>query len=152
MIKIIKQLFERLYIKGNMLLGVFETVIPKEYQNLIDFIGEFKGNSTYLHTTETVESVKSICEIGLNFEDFGKTTDYIHDIVGLIYMLSIRKRYGNYTLIIQMNKNIENSYESISKKERNGNGDEIYILPPQYIKGYYDRTTKAVFANPLFIR
>lgn len=46
MIKIIRQLFERLHIKGNTLLGVFETVIPKEYQNLIDFIGEFKGYAT----------------------------------------------------------------------------------------------------------
>jgi hypothetical protein len=152
MIKMIEQLFERLHIKGNTLEGVSETVIPKEYQNLIDFIGEFNACSTYLHTTETIENAKSICENGLNCEEFGKTTDYVHDISGLIYMLIIRKDYGNFTLIIQLNKNIENSYESICKKEHNENGDEIFVLPPQYIKGYYDRTTKEIFANLLFIR
>lgn len=28
--------------------------------------------------------------------------------------------------------------------------EEVFILPPQYIKGYFDRTTNEIFTNPLF--
>lgn len=147
-----QRLFEMMNRVGGMPLKEFD-ITPEEnqagYLNLINFIGESKGYSNYLHTTQTEENAKSICETGLRFEIFQKTVDYVYNIVGLIYMLSIREPYGNFTVIIQIKGNIKN-VESISKKGHNENGDEIFVLPPQYIKGYYDRTTKEIFANPLF--
>jgi hypothetical protein len=147
-----QRLFEMMNSVGGMPIKEFD-ITPEEnqaeYQNLINFIGESKGYSNYLHTTQTVENAKSICETGLRFEIFQKTVDYVLTVIGLIYMLSIRKAYGNYTIIIQIRSSIKD-VESISKKTQNEYGDEIFVLPPQYIKGYYNRTTKELFTNPLF--
>jgi hypothetical protein len=124
-------------------------VISEKCQNLIDFVGEFKGYSIYLHTTDTVEKAKSICENGLRFLQFEKTTDSINNIVALIYMANIREPFGNFTVVIQISRHITD-YEAISKKVYDEDEEEIFIFPPQYIKGYYDRTTYGIFANPLF--
>jgi len=147
-------LFERMHTVGGMPLKEFEitntTKTNIKYQSLIDFIGESKGYSIYLHTTDTVENAKSICENGLEFKDFDKTTDSINSVDALVYNLNIRRDYGNFTVIIQISGNISN-YETISRKGYDKNNEEIFILPPQYIKGYFDRTTYKIFANPLFI-
>ena len=149
-----QRLFEMMNKVSGMPINEFditpnENQNQNEYQNLIDFIGESKGYSNYLHTTQTAENAKSICETGLRFEIFQKTVDAIVNVVGLIYMLSIRVAYGKFTIIIQISDNIHD-YESVCKKTQNEYGDEIFILPPQYIKGYYDRTTREIFTNPLF--
>jgi hypothetical protein len=147
-----QRLFEMMNRVSNMPLKEFDVTTEKnqsEYQNLINFIGVSKGYSNYLHTTDTVENAQSICKTGLRFEIFQKTADYIFNVIGLIYMLGIRKDYGNYTVIIQIKGNIKD-IESVSKRGHDENGDEIFVLPPQYIKGYYDRITKEIFVNPLF--
>lgn len=121
----------------------------KKYRNLINFIGESPGYLNYLHTTNSEENAKSICKNGLRYEIFYKTVDNINSVVALIYMLNIRKPYGNFTIVIQIDSSIKD-YESISEKTTNEDGDEIYVFPPRYIKGYYDRITNEIFTNPLF--
>lgn len=127
-----------------------------QYDNLVHFIGESNGQLTYLtgyltylHTTDKVETCESICRNGFVFEIFEKTTDYVHDIASLRYMLSIRRHYGDYTIVIQISKEITD-YESISRKTIDDNGSELFILPPHYIKGYYNRISSGIVHNPLF--
>jgi hypothetical protein len=147
-----QRLFEMMNKVGGMPINEFDITSEEnqsKYENLINFIGESQGYSFYLHTTNSEENAKSICQTGLRFEIFQKTADYINNVNGLVYMLDIRKPYGNFTIIIQINSSIKN-YESVSKKNTNENGEEIFILPPEYIKGYYDRTTRKIFANSSF--
>jgi len=145
-------LFERMNKVGGMPLKEFslETAETQtEYQNLIQFIGESSGYYIYLHTTNSTENAVSICQNGFRYIEFDKTTDYVNNVDGLIYMLGIRKPYGNFTIIMQISASIKD-YDMISTKGVDEEGEEIFILPPQYIKGYYDRTTKKVYPNSLF--
>lgn len=119
------------------------------YQELVDFICDEAGYFSFLHTTDTVEKARSICKSGFRFKKFDKTSDYVCDAITLAYMLSIRKHYGDFTVIIQINKNIA-YYEEISEMEYDDEGDEVFILPPKYIKGIYNRITNEIFTNPLF--
>ena len=147
-----QRLFEMMNKVGGMTLTEFSLATREtqnEYRNLIDFIGESLGYSNYLHTTSSETNAKSICNNGFRFEIFQKTTDYISNVDGLVYMLMIREPYGKFTVIIQIKSGIKD-YESISEKTTNDEGDEMFILPPQYIKGYYNRTTKEIYSNPLF--
>ena len=138
---------------GGMTLTEFSTEskydYENKYQNLIEFIGESQGYNNFLHTTKTEENTKSICQNGFRFELFQKTTDYVGNVAALVYMLSIRQPYGNFTIIIQISSSIRD-YESISEMTTDDEGNEIFILPPQYVKGYYNRTTREIFPNPLF--
>ena len=147
-----QRLFEMMNKVGGMTLTEFSLATREtqnEYRNLIDFIDESLGYSNYLHTTSSETNAKSICNNGFRFEIFQKTTDYISNVDGLVYMLMIREPYGKFTVIIQIKSGIKD-YESISEKTTNDEGDEMFILPPQYIKGYYNRTTKEIYSNPLF--
>jgi len=121
-----------------------------EFQNLINFIGEPNGYKNYLHTTDSIENAKAICQNGLIYDQFEKTTDYVYDSSSIIYMLGIRKAYGNYTVIIQIKPNDVKNLNTINQISTDEDGDEIYTLPPEYIKGYYDRTIKKIYPNPLF--
>jgi hypothetical protein len=142
-------LFERMHTVGGMPIKEFEVRNSEKHQDLVRFIGESIGYLTYLHTTDTIEKAKSICNTGLRFEIFQKTVDLVNNVDSLEYILMIRKPYGNFTVVIQISKSIKN-YESISKESTDEEGNEIFVLPPQHIRGYYDRTTKEIFANPLF--
>ena len=119
------------------------------YQELVDFICEKQGYFTFLHTTNSIEKALSICKNGFRFQKFDKTSDFVCDSVTVAFMLSIRKQYGDFTVIIQISTHITH-YESISKKEYDEEGEELFILPPQYIKGHYNRITNEIFQNPLF--
>jgi hypothetical protein len=119
------------------------------YKQLIAFICEEAGYFSFLHTTNTVEKARSICNSGFQFKKFDKTSDYVCDAVSLAYMLNIRKHYGDFTVIIQINKNISH-YEEISQMEYDDEDEEVFILPPQYVKGFYNRITNEIYANPLF--
>jgi len=121
-----------------------------EFQNLINFIGKDNGYKNYLHTTDNIENAKTICQNGLIYNQFEKTTDYVYDPSSIIYMLGIRKAYGNYTVIIQIKPNDIKNLNTICQMDVDEDGDEIYTLPPEYVKGYYDRTTKEIYPNPLF--
>ena len=120
-----------------------------KYLSLIEFINECKECFSFLHTTNTLEKALSICKNGFIYMQFDKTTDYVCDVVTLAYMLNIRKHYGDYTIIIQISTQIT-SYIEISNKEYDVDGEEFYVLPPKYIKGFYNRNTHEIIANPLF--
>lgn len=118
-------------------------------QELVDFICEGSGYFSFLHTTNTVEKARSICESGFKFKKFDKTSDFVCDNVTVAFMLNIRKQYGDFTVIIQIRSYITH-YEPICKMEIDDECEEVFILPPQYIKGYYNRVTKEIYENPFF--
>jgi hypothetical protein len=124
-------------------------ITTHKYQSLVDFICEADGCFSFLHTTNTIEKALSICKNGFVYSHFDKTTDYVCDIVTLSYMLNIRKHYGDFTIIIELDSQLK-SYQEISIKEFDGDGEEIFILPPEYIKGFYNRLTNEIVENPLF--
>lgn len=126
-----------------------EAISATRYQDLVDFICDSKGYFNFLHTTDTFEKALSICENGFMFKKFDKTSVFVCDSISLAYMLNIRKHYGDYTVIIQISTHISN-YESISNMEYDEDGEEVFTLPPQYIKGYFNRVTSEIFANPFF--
>jgi hypothetical protein len=126
-----------------------ETTAHK-YQNLINFISDCDACFSFLHTTNSLEKAMSICKNGFVFSQFDKTTDYVCDIVSLTYMLNIRKHYGDFTIILQLSNQIK-SYTEISIKEYDVEGEEVFILPPRYVKGFYNRNTREIFLNPLYI-
>lgn len=119
----------------------------ERYKNLIEFIDQSKHHITYLHTTPSEETARIICGEGFIFEEFGNTTDEVNDEVTLAYKLLIRKQYGKFTIIIQINENVKDRYyEEISTP----NDDDTFTLPPRYIRGYYNRETREIIKNPLF--
>jgi len=148
-----QRLFEMMNKVGGMTLTEFSTESKyddqEKYRNLIEFIGESQGYDNFLHTTKTEENAKSICQNGFRFEQFQKTTDYVGNVPALVYMLYIRQPYGNFTIIVQISHSLHD-YESISEKTTDEDDNEIFILPAQYIKGYYNRITREIFPNPLF--
>lgn len=119
------------------------------YPVLYKFITDSFGYNTFLHTTASAETAKAICNKGFNFQIFDKTTDYITHPDDIDYLIAMRKSYGNFIVVIQIRSNIT-SYESISTSGTNEDGEEIFILPPQYIKGYYDKSSGQLYVNPLF--
>jgi hypothetical protein len=123
--------------------------LTHKYLTLLEFISNCDQNFCFLHTTNSLEKAESICHNGFVYSQFDKTTDYVCDIITLAYMLNIRKHYGDFTIVIQIDHSITN-YAEISIKEYDVEGEEIFILPPQYIKGYYNRTNHEIIPNPLF--
>lgn len=120
--------------------------------NLLNFISTEKKVLTYLHTCGSEELCKKIFEEGFEFVDFFKTTDEISmNQFDLDYKLTMRKAYGNYTLIIQINRNIKD-LESLNSKpvHENENGEEVYTLPREFVRAYYNRKTGEIVKNPHF--
>ena len=126
-----------------------EAIPTAGYQELVDFICEKKGYFTFLHTTNSIEKAVSICENGFRFQKFDKTSDFVCDSITVAFMLSIRKQYGDFTVIIQISSHITH-YESISEKIIDEEDEELFILPARFIKGYYNRATNEIFINSAF--
>jgi len=120
--------------------------------NLLDFISSIKGVNTYLHTCKTEQLCKKIFEEGFEFVHFDKTTDYITtDIFDLDWKLSMRQAYGDYTLIKQIKKDIRD-LESLTTKppHENENDENVYTLPREFVRAFYNRKTKEIIENSHF--
>lgn len=122
--------------------------------NLLNFIGKDKNVNTYLHTTKEEETAKNILNTGFQYFDFFKTTDEISlkDKATLDWNLTMRKPYGNFTIIIQFNRTYRSNIENLSstKPFKNEDGEAIYTLPKEFIKGYFNRKTAQIVKNPHF--
>lgn len=124
----------------------------KVTDDLLNFISTEKGVNTYLHTCRTEELCKEILEEGFEFVNFLKTTDPITlDQYDLDFKLVMRKSYGDYTLIIQINRNTTD-LESLNSKpvHENENGEEVYTLPREFVRAYYNKNTGEIVKNPHF--
>lgn len=121
----------------------------------------------YLHNTHDEETALKILNEGFLFEDrLDYTTDLVSgkDIVQLDYFKLIRKKYGTYTIVIHIAKELINKYNHLLKNtnsffyevlserlpEKSADGEYLYILDKQFIKGYYNQKTNTYFKNKHF--
>jgi hypothetical protein len=121
------------------------------FVELLEFIGSNDKLRTFLHTTEEESTCKFICTSGFEYENWGKTTDQIAagDAIDIRWKLTIRKAYGDFTLVIQMAKrNIDD--ENFRTDRVGSNGDPVDMLPPQLVKGYFNKKTRTITKNPDF--
>jgi hypothetical protein len=127
-----------------------------DVQKLMSFIGESESDNTYLHNTGNLGAVKGILSEGFWFpETLHKTTDRVNpqDVIEMNCWDGSRHQYGPLTVVIQINKNHLKKYgeEGLSKGSfENDDGDTTYILPEQFVKGYFNRGTNEGYLNPRF--
>jgi hypothetical protein len=143
-------LFEMMHKVAGMPLKEFANVqTATRYPVLFNFMSDTQGYNMFLHTTDSQEKANSICSKGFQYQVFDKTTDYVTNPDDIDYLISMRKAYGNFIVVIQIRSNVS-SYESISTNGTDEDGEDVYVLPPQYIKGYYDKLNNRIYPNPLF--
>jgi len=123
----------------------------------------------FLHYTAKEQVAKRIIKEGFKFvNSFYKTAEYIYnDELYLVHRHHEHKQYGRYVIVICISKEMYNHYsdelnmrkakniavEQIlteSPPEKDEEGDEIYILPNQFIKGYFNYMDGTIVENPYF--
>ena len=125
----------------------------------------------FSHRTHSEDIARKIMQEGFEFADaIQSTTDIIiNDEVVLKYYYNMRRNYGNYNIIICIANEIYDFYleklksSPVGKKysveeiitDHSPRYDEerdqtIYILPRQYVKGFYNEETAEIFPNPEF--
>lgn len=132
-----------------------------------NFISSNHDVLKYLHNTSDEEIANSIMQDGFRFESrLDYTTDMVsgNDIVQIEYFKLIRKKYGKYTMVLHIGKNIVDKYNLLLKNtiyffyevlstvepELSQDGESMFVLHPQFVKGYYDHEKKIGIINPKF--
>lgn len=144
-----------------------DKLLDKKISNFI-FNNESEVN-LFLHYTTSEKVAKKIINEGFKFvHSFYKTAEYIYnDELYLVHRHHEHKQFGNYVIVICISKELYKHYtQEINKlKSKNiaveqiltetpsyldENSEEVYILPKQYIKGYFNYTDGAITKNPDF--
>lgn len=132
-----------------------------------NFISSDSDVLKYLHNTCDEEIANSIMQDGFRFESrLDYTTDMVSgsDVVQIEYFKLIRKKYGKYTMVLHIGKNIVDKYNLLLKNtiyffyevlstvepELSQDGESMFVLHPQFVKGYYDHEKKIGVINPKF--
>jgi len=130
-------------------------------------VGDSADVLKYLHNTNSEEVAKKILSGGFIFEKYiENSTDLVSgvDIIELRYFVQHRGGYGKFTIIIHISRDIADHYfnklksakyhfsEVLSKHlpQFNSDNEPVYILPEQFIKGYFNRNTSQFIENPVF--
>ncbi|MDX9846072.1 MAG: hypothetical protein RBT74_03735 [Tenuifilaceae bacterium] len=126
---------------------------------------DVESNVLFAHYTKTQDVAEIICREGFRFaESFYKTAEpIINDKLDLGYKHNLRKQYGNFIVVISISKHIYDKYThaieqvnailnveqilSTLQPQLNENQDEVYLLPPQFIKGFINVETGEVVPN-----
>lgn len=137
------------------------------FTRIIDLVSSTQNVATFLHNTSSIEIAHEIINEGFNFQShIDYCTDYLNgiDMVLLKYISTMREAYGPFTIIIQINKNLIAHYSqllehtpyhfseiiSIKDPELNNDGEPIYRLAPQFIKGFVNRNDASFVLNAGF--
>jgi hypothetical protein len=123
----------------------------------------------FLHYTAKENVAKKIIKEGFKFvNSFYKTAEYIYnDELYLIHRHHEHKQYGDFVIVICISKEKYNSYSEELARLRakniaveqiltekppviDENSDEVYILPNQFIKGYFNYIEGTIVENPDF--
>ncbi len=121
----------------------------------------------FLHYTAKLNVAKKILTNGFKFlNSFYKTAEYIYnDELYLVHRHHEHKQYGKYVIVICISKEIYDHYsEELNKLHakniaveqilteqapvKDDEGDETYILPKQFIKGYFNYLDGTIVKNP----
>lgn len=138
-------------------------------ENIQSFLfDDAEGVVLYTHRTKSELVASRIVRNGFFYCDlFQKTTDpLVDDPVHFRYWQSLRKNYGDYVVVIGVdlelrlnclnylnNKGLQDMEveQLLSKHSYNHTEKQDYfLLPPQYIKGFYNCVTDEVVENPLY--
>lgn len=121
----------------------------------------------FLHYTAKLNIAKNILTEGFKFlNSFYKTAEYIYnDELYLVHRHHEHKQFGKYVIVICISKQMYDHYSEELNKLRAKNiaveqilteqtpvkddeGDETYILPKQFIKGYFNYLDGTIVENP----
>ena len=121
----------------------------------------------FLHYTAKLNVAKNILIEGFKFlNSFYKTAEYIYnDELYLVHRHHEHKQFGKYVIVICISKQMYDHYSEELNKLRAKNiaveqiltektpvkddeGDETYILPKQFIKGYFNYLDGTIVENP----
>jgi hypothetical protein len=139
----------------------------ESFQRFIEFINPRKDVYKYLHNTEEKAIADKIILEGFDFEShLDYTTDLVtgNDPIEIKYFFIKRKRYGLYTIIIEISKSIVDYYSqklsstpfhfsevlTCQNPLLSDNDEPLYRLPSQFIKGYYDHEAQKPIPNETF--
>lgn len=123
----------------------------------------------FLHYTRDENIAQKIMGEGFKFvNSFYKTAEpIINDQLDLMYKHSMHKFFGPIVVVIAVSNKVYHFYEeklhdlhvldvkteqilTETKPEINENSDEVYLLPNQYIKGYFNYVSGDIVTNPDF--
>lgn len=141
--------------------------LDKKVSNFI-FDNETEVN-LFLHYTTSEKVAKTILQNGFKFvNSFYKTAEYIYnDELYLIHRHHEHKQFGDYVIVICISKELFRKYTSELNKIKSKNiaveqlltetppsldenAEEVYTLPKQFIKGYFNYTNGEIVRNPDF--
>ena len=139
----------------------------KSGEKLFEVLAKDKSSIVLLHNTDTISKAKGILRNGFKFENqLTYSTDRVNprDLIEINYFLVERKEYGDFTIIIEINKEILNQYSrlaetsdltfeeilSTEKPELSDNDEFVYTLSHYYIKGIFNNKTGEMLVNPVF--
>jgi hypothetical protein len=140
-------------------------------REFLDFVFDNESDEItyYSHRTDNKKTAEQIMKEGLHFSDsFQKTTDLLlNDPIHIRYWKNLRKEYGPITVIIGISTNMMRIYQNLLNRTTNKNFevqqiltekdpfdledvDEVYTVPVQFIKGYWDDTKGTIHNNKKF--
>lgn len=134
---------------------------------LVKILSGVDDSILFLHITNHLETAKAIMEQGFRFESqLTYSTDRVNagDPVEINYFLVERKEYGDYTIIIQIDKSLFGQYSRLAEAAKlhfeeiftisvpviSDNDEYIYTLSPRYIRGVFNKKTGEMIENPDF--
>jgi len=151
--------YKKVITKDKMLDRQFSHFLFEDYEHI----------KLFLHYTARKNTAEKIIHEGFHFvNSFYKTAEHIHnDELFLIHRHHEHKQYGHYVIVICISKKIYNQYsEALFKIKASNiaveqiltekapsmdeNSDEIYTLPKQFIKGYFNYIEGTIEKNPDF--
>jgi hypothetical protein len=150
--------------------GLFHPFTPDKFleEGTTDFILEDDDKlKIYMHYTRDEADAQNILKVGFRFANsFYKTAlPVTRDKLDMVIKHNSQKYHGHFLIIISIAKEtvkyftaeikksgVKNiSFENIlteSTPLRNENGEPVYLLPLQYIKGYINHLTGEITKNP----
>lgn len=129
--------------------------------NWFDNIFDNENKFTFIHSTNNEKIAKSICNLGFfGYNYLTNTADEVN-INTFEFWYNYRKNYGDFIIVIQIQKDIlikelylsKTSEKIINKIKYIINDQDIlfdFMIKPKYIRGYFKRIGKIFIVNELF--
>jgi hypothetical protein len=132
---------------------------------LAEILSSYSDCYIFLHNTKKESVARNIFENGFIYESqLSNTTDRVNPLepIEISYFFFQRKDYGEYTVIIAINKSVYDLYLLISKKKGitleevmsahkpyfSENDELVFNLPPEHILGYFNGFENRLIKNP----
>lgn len=141
--------------------------MKKTGDRLYELLTKDESCIVLLHNTKTIERAKNIITNGFRFESqLTYSTDRVNpkDQVEINYFLVERKEYGDYTIVIEIDKKLFKQYSQLAENSEvnlediitfeepylSDNDEYVYLLSHYYIKCIFNNKTGEVNNNPVY--